>query len=222
MYLRPATAVRPDIPSCVPGGILATPSWHILTGSANPLLAGRLSPALPLLLPEPSHRQGPASPDVPETLGLIEHGRSQGAGGAFAADRPDTLERSSRSVGSETVLIVEADKTVLAIARRALTAGGYAILDAPDPRGALKAADGSDRPVDLLITDVMMFEMSGMRLADALRRRNPLLKVIFMAGYIDDIALRYKDPLGGVAVVQKPFSPDVLATVVRRMLREES
>lgn len=159
---------------------------------------------------------------VSATLRLIEQG-----GEPAPLDSPEREDRTHagnpwRSPRTETVLLVESDKSLRAIARRALRSGGYCILDAPDAPAAVRTAERSERPVDLLITDVMMYEMSGMRLADTIRRFNPLLKVLFMAGYIDDIALRFKDPLGGVAVIQKPFAPNDLATVVYRILRGES
>ena len=132
-----------------------------------------------------------------------------------------TAGRGASAV-SETVLFVESDKQVRAVARRVLAAGGYSVVEAADAVAALAICEGSGRPVDLLITGVMMYEMSGILLAETLRQSYPHMKVLYMAGYIDDIALRYKDPRGGVGVIQKPFAPDVLAEMVRTLLRQES
>jgi DNA-binding response OmpR family regulator len=124
--------------------------------------------------------------------------------------------------GAETALVVDADKVVRAAARRVLRARGYAVIEAPDAAAAIAACEGTKRHIDLLSTDVMMSEMSGPALAEAVRQARPYLKVLYMAGYTDDIARRYNGAGGGIGVLQKPFADAELAAAVRNVLRQES
>ncbi len=122
--------------------------------------------------------------------------------------------------GGETVLVVEDDEAVRALATRILTRRGYRVMAAMDAAGALEMLDG--RPVDLILTDVVLPRMSGAELSRATARRNGAPPVLFMSGYTDQ-ALASHGLLGEeVDLVEKPFSPEGLAQRVRQALDRAS
>jgi CheY-like chemotaxis protein len=132
--------------------------------------------------------------------------------------RPAPPERHRTPVpGSETLLLVEDDEQVRAIAGEILKLQGYRVLDATGPTDALERSAGFDAPIDLLITDVVMPEMNGRSLAERLRQRRPELRVLYMSGYADR-ALEAEGALDGAAFLQKTLSPATLANAVRALL----
>jgi PAS domain S-box-containing protein len=130
---------------------------------------------------------------------------------------PATEERAER-VGTETVLVVEDEAQVRAVAREALRTHGYTVLEAPDADVALRVARGSGKTIDLLLTDVVMPGLSGSQLAEILAAERPGLRVLFMSGYTDDALGPHGVLRPGVHYLQKPFSPDLLAQKVREVL----
>ncbi len=132
--------------------------------------------------------------------------------GALAGVAPGSLH------GTETVLVAEDAGGVRAVARQVLKRHGYVVLAAADGQSALDQALGREGPIDLLVTDVIMPEMSGRQLADRLRERQPELKVLFVSGYTDDAIVRHGILEPGIAFLQKPFTPEALARKVREVL----
>ncbi|HUG44598.1 MAG TPA: PAS domain S-box protein, partial [Acidobacteriota bacterium] len=92
--------------------------------------------------------------------------------------------------GTETILVVEDDKSVLSLAVRVLESAGYKILQAEDGREALRLLKASKSPVHLTLTDVVMPGINGRELAERLRELRPETKVLFTSGYTDDAVLR--------------------------------
>ncbi len=124
--------------------------------------------------------------------------------------------RSAR--GSETILLVEDEEAVRHLAREVLEKSGYVVLEARQGIEALRAVEQHARPVDLLLTDVVMPAMSGRELANRLAGLHPAMRVMFMSGYTDDLAVQ-RGLLGPhEAFLAKPFTPDRLRTKVREVL----
>ena len=120
--------------------------------------------------------------------------------------------------GSEMILLVEDDRAVRVLARSTLQAHGYTVLEAHHGKHALQVYEQHAGPIHLLVTDVVMPEMSGRELADRLKPSRPNMKVLFMSGYTDKAIVHHGELDPGAAFLQKPFTPDALARKVREVL----
>jgi two-component system, cell cycle sensor histidine kinase and response regulator CckA len=129
-----------------------------------------------------------------------------------AAEEPSSLR------GQETVMVVEDEDSVRELVRQVLEGHGHAVLTARHGRDALLMAERYERPIDLLVTDVVMPEMGGGELVERLVARRPDLKVLYMSGYTNDEVLRRGVPEGGTSFLHKPFTADELMRRVREVL----
>jgi two-component system cell cycle sensor histidine kinase/response regulator CckA len=121
--------------------------------------------------------------------------------------------------GSGTILLVEDEDMVRAVAERALTRQGYRVRTASNGEEALELLSEDD-PVDLLISDVMMPTMDGPTLVAHARQRFPDLPILFMSGYAEE-QLRRSIDLDHVAFLPKPFSVQQLAQAARDALTDK-
>lgn len=166
---------------------------------------------------------------VAELGGTIELESSPGSGTrvsfrlpAGASGAPEEAEPRQLSAppehGSETVLVAEDDASIRDMLGAALGQRGYRVLLARDGREALDLARDLARPVDLLLTDVVMPRMGGQELVRRMRELQPDLRILLSSGY--------EDPLGealpeGCTLVPKPYSLEELTWLVRRALDDE-
>ncbi len=118
--------------------------------------------------------------------------------------------------GHETILLVEDDASVRELVRDELRKLGYRVFEAKNGLEACLVGTQQMGALHLLLTDVVMPGMSGTELAQHLRVIKPELKLLFMSGYTDDVGLGAGDQAS--AYLQKPFTPEVLAKVVRDLL----
>ncbi|QDX25456.1 response regulator [Sphingomonas suaedae] len=137
------------------------------------------------------------------------------------APEPATLLSASKAVqgdlwGSGTILLVEDEAMVRAVAERALTRQGYTVLTAENGEAALELLETSDKP-DLLISDVVMPTMDGPTMVRHARKKYPDLKIIFMSGYAEE-QLRKSIDIDKVAFLPKPFSVQQLAELARAVM----
>jgi CheY-like chemotaxis protein len=132
-----------------------------------------------------------------------------------AAEAPRTLEALR---GTETILLAEDAPGVRSAARQILERLGYVVVDAPNGAAALDLAARHNEPIHLLLTDVVMPEMSGRQLAERLIALRPGLKVLYISGYTDDAVVRHGVLEAGIAYLEKPFTPERLARKVREVL----
>jgi CheY-like chemotaxis protein len=123
--------------------------------------------------------------------------------------------------GTETILLAEDTDSLREVIQETLRERGYTVLAAADGREALATARMFEGSIDLLLTDVVMPNMGGADLAKALLERRPGLRVVYMSGYTDG-ALSQHGVLGaGLHLVEKPFTSDRLARMVREALDEK-
>jgi two-component system cell cycle sensor histidine kinase/response regulator CckA len=120
--------------------------------------------------------------------------------------------------GSETVLVVEDDKTILNLTRKILKLYGYNVLEAQDGEDALKVSEAHKDSIHLMLTDVVMPGMNGRELAERITLLYPKTKVLFMSGYTDDAISHLGVLEPGMEFIEKPFSPESLALKVRKVL----
>ena len=120
--------------------------------------------------------------------------------------------------GSETILLVEDEHAVRSLARRILERQGYTVLEARHGAEALRIATERAEPIDLLLTDVVMPEMSGSELARQLAAVRPGIPLLYMSGYTDDVIIRRGALEPGMAFLEKPFTANALVRRVREVL----
>ncbi len=130
-----------------------------------------------------------------------------------AAPRPET----SAPRGTETVLLAEDDAGARRFLRAALEGLGYEVLVAQDGTEALRLAREWNRPIHLLLSDVVMPRMSGRELHERLSAERPETRVLFVSGHTRDVFASAKLP-AEAGVLQKPFSQEELARSVRAAL----
>jgi two-component system, cell cycle sensor histidine kinase and response regulator CckA len=128
------------------------------------------------------------------------------------APEPATLK------GSETVLLVEDQDDVRRVAQQILKRYGYHVIEARNAGEAWLSAERHPRTIHLLLTDVVMPQMSGRELAERLHRTRPSLKILYMSGYTENSVVQHGILDSGVAYLQKPFLPELLARRVREVL----
>jgi PAS domain S-box-containing protein len=120
--------------------------------------------------------------------------------------------------GSETILVVEDEDVVRALACRGLREQGYTVLEARHGREALDRVEEGRHVIDLVISDVVMPELNGRELGSRLTALQPELPVLYMSGYTGDDVIQRGLLEPGVPFQQKPFTPQGLARKVREML----
>jgi len=124
--------------------------------------------------------------------------------------------------GTETVLLVEDDGDIRAIAHEVLMLSGYTVLDAADAGRAIRLSREHPGPIHLLLTDVVMPGLGGAKLAEQLSVARPEMRVLYVSGHADDVIVRSGVFHGNLAFLRKPFTPMRLARKVRETLRPRS
>ena len=120
--------------------------------------------------------------------------------------------------GTENILIVDDEKAIVDLVAATLTPLGYKITATTDPGEAVTLHRETKEKFDLLLTDVIMPEMNGRQLAEAITAKQPDLKVIYMSGYTDDVIKRHSIMEQGFELISKPLLPRALADKLREVL----
>ena len=129
----------------------------------------------------------------------------------FGPDLPDQ--------GTELVLLVEDEPAVRQLAVNALRKKGFQVVEAESGREALSVYETLQMPPALLVTDVVMPDMSGPELAEVLTLQQPRLKVLYTSGYSSDAVLRHGVEEDRFEFLQKPYSLDNLVHAVHAVLK---
>jgi len=165
---------------------------------------------------------------VTQHKGWIEVETEVGKGTTFKVFLPATTKEKTKVSatekkralrGRETVLLVEDEASVRRLASLSLRRLGYRVLEAENGQAAIKLWQQNAAQIDLLFSDMVMPEgLTGLDLAKKLKAEKPGLKTIITSGYHTELAGQAGPAAGGIAYLQKPYSPEVLAKVVRECL----
>ena len=133
-------------------------------------------------------------------------------------EAPQPLPYITPRAGAETILLVEDNPDVRSLLRSVLLKRGYSVLEAENGREAMEVVEGYSRPVDLLVTDIVMPEMNGREIASLIARKYPDIRVLLISGYTEEAAQRpgILDP--GTPFLEKPFSVDEFMNKVQEVL----
>jgi two-component system, cell cycle sensor histidine kinase and response regulator CckA len=165
---------------------------------------------------------------VQNSGGTISVESKLGEGAAFkilfpkvdeTAQGPQTTDGiAGKTHGKETILLVEDDPSVRGLVHEALRLSGYNVLVARHGIEALLTGAKHMGPIHLLLTDVVMPQMSGPEVAEKLMVLRPDMKLLYMSGYPDHPIFSKGEVNPGTTLLQKPFTPDILAQKVRAIL----
>ena len=117
-----------------------------------------------------------------------------------------------------TVLLVEDSDSVRAVVAKMLEEGGLTVLQASGGEEALAFARRGDAQIDLLLTDIVMPEVSGVELADRLERERPDVRILFMTGYAEEVVVNEGILGKGRECIGKPFTQEQITRRVRKIL----
>jgi len=164
---------------------------------------------------------------VKQSAGHIMAYSEPGQGATFKVYLPrvdelvETTEGGSVELsagGTETILLAEDEQSVRDLVHRVLTEHGYDVLCAANGRAAVALAEGCERPIHLLLTDVVMPQMSGSEVAEKMRRIHPESRVLFMSGYTEDAIVHHGVLAAGLNFLPKPCPTNLLLRRVREVL----
>jgi len=130
------------------------------------------------------------------------------------------MPRNTRSSTSNTctILAVDDDQTVLGMLEVVLRTAGYRVLTADGGWSAIRVYEDHASPVDLLVTDVIMPDLTGPVVAERLRSRQPDLPVLFISGFHDADLVQHFVADKGFTLLPKPFTVDALLRVVQQSI----
>jgi CheY-like chemotaxis protein len=164
---------------------------------------------------------------VQQSNGYVDVHSQVGKGATFQIYLP-RIQEPTRSLGkqtnvqvpsgSETILLVEDEEIVRTLARRILLHCGYKVLDARDGDEAISICEQHPGAIHLLITDIVMPQMSGRELAERLMSMRPGLRVLYVSGHTDDAIVRYGVERSELSFLQKPFTLHSLSQKVHQVL----
>jgi two-component system, cell cycle sensor histidine kinase and response regulator CckA len=165
---------------------------------------------------------------ISQSGGYVEVDSTPGQGTVFKIylpqiEKPAITQKPDVSTtelqqGSETVLLVEDEEEVRAAVYESLRMRGYIVLKARHGKEAIMICRRHTGPIHLLLTDVVMPQMTGPELVQRVAPLHPEMKVLYVSGYTSDALHQRNLREPGTAFLQKPFTPDVLARLVRTVL----
>jgi PAS domain S-box-containing protein len=135
-----------------------------------------------------------------------------------AESAAEPAAHSETAHGNETILVAEDESFVSRLIRNVLDPRGYQVLEAPNGAAALDIVRRRAGSIDLLVSDLIMPDMTGVELADRIRAVRPGVQVLYITGFVDHAKIDVSALRRDAAFLQKPFTADALATKIRQML----
>jgi hypothetical protein len=120
--------------------------------------------------------------------------------------------------GTEIVLLVEDEDAVRQVTKLILERYGYTVLEASDGPEGVEISRNYKGTIHLVLTDLMMPNLSGQQLVNAVAASRPSIRVLFMSGYTDDVLVHQGVESSTADFLHKPFTPEALAKKVREVL----
>ena len=164
---------------------------------------------------------------VKQSGGELQVATAEGKGSSFTIYFPRastqvvadaTKTRNDVNGGSETILLVEDEAALRALARRVLTKKGYSVFEAGNAEEAIRIHETSGQNFDLVVTDVVMPGLDSRTMVERIAKTKRGIKVLFMSGYHDDHVMMQSLAGAKIDFLHKPFSPQDLADKVRAVL----
>jgi signal transduction histidine kinase/CheY-like chemotaxis protein len=138
------------------------------------------------------------------------------AAGSPESETPNAPQERAAG-GEERVLVVDDEPAVRRLLARILRSRGYDVFETEDAHSALAFMSSTNRQMDLVVTDVVMPSMSGVRLAEQIKTQWPSVKILFVSGFPNSEAVPTSE-MSSIPLLGKPFSPDEIETKVRELL----
>lgn len=126
------------------------------------------------------------------------------------------------AVGTETILLVEDEPQVRAVAARVMRSAGYRVLEATNGRDGVQVARREKDGIDMIVSDVVMPEMGGKEMVELARQFLPDVAVLFVSGYTAGSFPLANDNRMANSFLQKPFTPQELLSAVRQLLDRQA
>jgi signal transduction histidine kinase/CheY-like chemotaxis protein len=137
------------------------------------------------------------------------------AAGAAENEAPSTATQERAAGGNERVLVVDDEPAVRRLLARILRSRGYDVFETEDAHSALAFMGSATRQMDLVVTDIVMPAMSGVRFAEQIRSQWPAVKILFVSGFPTTDAL---PEMSSIPLLGKPFTPEQIEAKVRELL----
>jgi two-component system, cell cycle sensor histidine kinase and response regulator CckA len=137
-------------------------------------------------------------------------------------ERPEDAPRASRSAGHETILLVEDEESLRTLTGKMLARNGFRILAARNGEEAFTICTRENGQIDIILSDMVMPQMSGRQLAEQIRRRYPQVKFVFMSGYSEHAVVKQLMRDSGAPFLSKPFTADGLLAKLHEVLGRDS
>ena len=136
---------------------------------------------------------------------------------AFESSVALPIQRSLKPP-SESLLVVEDNEPLRQMLCRVLRTSGYKVMEAANANAALRVCEQHESSIDMLISDVVMPDMSGIELATELKASHPGMRVLLMSGYSGSAMMRHGELRVDIPFLEKPFNPEMVARKVREVL----
>lgn len=122
--------------------------------------------------------------------------------------------------GIETILMVEDQEELRVVSRKVLELHGYVVLEASDGQSAIEKCKSHDGPIHLMITDIVMPRMGGVKLAPRVNLMRPNMKILYVTGYPEGPYSQRNLPEGIHHFLEKPYTPGTLVKKIKEILEK--